>query len=88
MSIEVLIRQENRQSPAMRVTPGGVLVLLPLDVDPAGERAQAFVEAELVRLPEPGSSGEPLDREMMLSAWIPDWREREWQSMVQGIMTA
>jgi hypothetical protein len=72
----------------MMVTPGGVLVLLPLDVDPAGERAQAFVEAELVRLPEPQPAGEPLDREMMLSAWILDWREREWQLMVLGIITA
>ena len=72
----------------MVVTPGGVLVLLPLDVDPAGERALAFVEAELVRLPEPQPAWEPLDREMMLSAWILDWREREWQLMVLGIITA
>jgi len=45
MSIEVPVRQEDRQGLAMMVTPGGVLVLLPLDVDQAGERAQALVEA-------------------------------------------
>ena len=89
MSVEVLVRQEDRQSLAMKVTPEGVLVLPPLDVDPAGERAQAaFVEVELVQLPGPEPSGEPLDREVMLSAWTPDWREREWQLMVQGIRTA
>ena len=88
MSVEVLVRQEDRQSLAMKVTPEGVLVLPPLDVDPAGERAQAFIEAGLARLPEPEPAGGPLDREMMRLAWTPDWREREWQLMVQGIMTA
>jgi len=75
MSVEVLIRQENRRSLAMRITPEGVLVLVPPDVDPESERVRAFIEAGLARLPEPEPAGEPLDR-AAVRALVDLWAER------------
>ena len=75
MSVGVLVQQQDRKSLAMKVTPEGVLVLLPREVDPEGERARAFIEAGLARLPEPETAGEPLDR-AAFQALVDVWAER------------
>ncbi len=75
MSFEVLVRRENRRSLAMRITYEGVLVLVPLDVEPESERLQAFISAGLARLPEPEPLGEPLDR-ASLRALVDLWAKR------------
>jgi hypothetical protein len=75
VSVCILVQQEDRGSLAMRVTPEGVRVLLPRDVDPEGERARAFIEAGLARLPEPEPAGEPLDR-AALQALVDQWAGR------------
>lgn len=75
MSAEVLVRRQDRQSLAMKSTPEGVLVLLPREVDPQGERAQAFVEAGLARLPQPEPPEEPLSRESLQDV-VDVWAER------------
>ncbi|MBC7249686.1 MAG: M48 family metallopeptidase [Anaerolineae bacterium] len=53
MSIEVLIRQEERQSLALRITPGGVVVLVPRGLDAADPRVRRFIAEGLKRLPRP-----------------------------------
>jgi len=75
MSVEVRIQQQARKSLAMRITPQGVLVLLPREVDPEGERAWAFIEAGLARFPEPEQPGKPLDR-AALQALVNVWAEK------------
>jgi hypothetical protein len=75
MSVEVLVQQQDRQSLAMKITPEGVMVLLPREVDPQGERARAFIEVGLARLPQPEPPGEPLGRES-LRALVDVWTER------------
>jgi len=49
--------------------------MLPREVDPESERAQAFIETGLARLPEPEPPGEPLDR-VALRALVDVWAER------------
>lgn len=51
MKHDVRIQQENRKSLAMKVTPGGVVVLIPSSLDPDSPRVRAFVQAGLQRLP-------------------------------------
>jgi hypothetical protein len=50
---EVLIQPQERQSLALKVTPGGVVALIPRDLDPESARVRAFIEAGLRRLPDP-----------------------------------
>jgi hypothetical protein len=75
MNVEVLVRQQDRQSLAMKITPDGVLALLPREVDPQGDQAQAFIETGLARLPHTEPPGEPLDRES-LRALVDVWAEQ------------
>jgi hypothetical protein len=75
MSVQVIVQQQDRRSLAMKVTPDGVLVLLPREVDPAGEQARSFIEAGLARLPDPEPPGKPLNRPT-LQALVGAWAER------------
>ncbi len=49
----VKIVLQHRQTLAMRVTPGGIEVLIPADLDADSPRVQAFIEAGLKKLAEP-----------------------------------
>ncbi len=75
MNVEVTIRHEDRRSLALKVTPGGILVLLPGGMDPESGRAQRFIEAGLARLGEPEPPGGPLER-AALRTLVDVWAER------------
>jgi len=49
----VKIVSQNRQTLAMRVTPTGIEVLIPVELDAESPRVQAFVEAGLQKLSDP-----------------------------------
>ena len=51
MKHNIRIQQENRKSLVMKVTPRGVVVLIPGSLDPDSPRVRAFVQAGLQRLP-------------------------------------
>jgi len=50
----VKIVSQNRQTLAMRVTPAGIQVLIPADLDANSPRVQAFIKAGLQKLTPPG----------------------------------
>lgn len=49
----VKIRQQERKSLAMKVTPNGVEVLIPRQLDPASDRVQNFIDEGLQKLTPP-----------------------------------
>jgi len=49
----VEIRQENRRTLALKVTPEGLVALIPLDLDPDDSKVRSFIEQGLARLPKP-----------------------------------
>ena len=68
MSTEVIVRNEARRTLAMRLTPEGVVILLPLDIDPKSEQAQRFVASAMAHLPERAATpAEPMSREVLRS---------------------
>ncbi len=77
MKRNVRIQQENRKSLAMKVVPGGVVVLIPQGLDPDSPRVQSFIEAGLQRLPLPApvALSEPLTPEE-LRGLVSTWSER------------
>ena len=48
----IRIQQQNRKSLAMKVTPGGIVVLIPRELDAESPRVRAFIEAGLRKLRE------------------------------------
>jgi hypothetical protein len=58
MSVEVRVQQQARKSLALRVTPEGVVALIPRGLDPAGPQVRGFIERGLRRLPQPASPPE------------------------------
>ena len=75
MSVEVIIRHEDRRTLAMRITPEGVVVLLPQSVDPGSAQVQDFIAAGLAQLPAPEPLAEPMGREA-LEALVDQWARR------------
>jgi predicted metal-dependent hydrolase len=74
---EVQYRHQQRQSLAMKVTPDGVMVLLPHGLDADSSQVQTFVQAGLKKLPEP----QPVPPEERLTraevrALVADWSKR------------
>jgi len=53
MSVEVLIQQQDRQSLVLKVTPDGVVALVPQDLAPDSPRVHRFIAEGLDRLPLP-----------------------------------
>ena len=77
MLSEVQFRHQQRQSLAMKVTPDGVVVLLPDGLNADSPQVQAFVQAGLQKLPEP----QPVPPSERLTpaevrALVADWSER------------
>jgi|GEM_PF-253455 len=60
MSVKVRIQQQARKSLALRVTPEGLVALIPHGLDPDGPRVRCFIERGLERIPEPSPPSEPL----------------------------
>jgi predicted metal-dependent hydrolase len=77
MTYNVQIRQQPRKSLAMKVTPGGVQVLIPQGLQTDSLEVQAFIEEGLAKLthPEPVPPAERLSREDMLEL-VETWAER------------
>jgi len=72
---DVTIRQQARQSLALRVTPEGLVALIPRELDPAGDTVRRFIERGIARLPAPEPSSAPLTVEA-LHARIATWAAR------------
>jgi predicted metal-dependent hydrolase len=77
MTLEVQIRQQLRKSLAMKVTPGGVQVLIPQGLPADSAEVRTFVEEGLRRLTplKPVPSTERLNKDDVL-ALVEDWAER------------
>jgi hypothetical protein len=77
MAHEVQFRHQQRQSLAMKVTPDGVVVLLPSALDADSPQVRTFVQTGLRKLPEP----QPVPPDERLTraevrALVADWAER------------
>ena len=57
---DVTIRQQARKSLALRVTPEGLVALIPRGLDPASETVRRFIERGIARLPAPEPASAPL----------------------------
>lgn len=69
---EVEVRPQARKSLALRVTPGGLVALIPKRLDPASETVRAFIERALLRLPKPAPTVEPMtgdELRELVEAW-------------------
>jgi predicted metal-dependent hydrolase len=77
MTYNVQIRQQPRKGLAMKVTPGGVQVLIPHGLQTDSLEVQAFIEEGLAKLTHPESvpPAERLSREDMLEL-VETWAER------------
>jgi predicted metal-dependent hydrolase len=77
MTLEVQIRPQVRKSLAMKVTPGGVQVLIPQGLPADSAEVRTFVEEGLRRLTplRPISPAERLGKEEV-SALVEDWARR------------
>jgi hypothetical protein len=77
MQPEVQFRHQQRQSLAMKVTPGGVVVLLPAELDADSPQVRTFVRAGFQKLPEPQPvpPDERLTRAQVCTL-VADWSER------------
>jgi predicted metal-dependent hydrolase len=77
MSYNVQIRQQPRKSLAMKVTPGGVQVLIPQGLAVDSPEVQTFIEGGLrqLALPEPVPAAERLSKEDVL-ALVENWAGR------------
>jgi hypothetical protein len=56
---EVEIRRQQRKSLALRVTPDGLVALIPRALGPGSERVREFIERSLERLPKPPTRRDP-----------------------------
>jgi hypothetical protein len=72
---DVIIRLEERESLALRVTPDGLVALIPESLDPESARVRRFIERGLARLPAPEPAVEPHTPEV-LEGWIATWAAR------------
>jgi len=74
VSLEVSIRQEARKSLALRVTPDGLLALIPRTVDPDSRQVREFIRRGLakIQLPAPLPKSEhlaPDDLHQLVARW-------------------
>jgi predicted metal-dependent hydrolase len=69
---DIIIRREARQSLALRVTPEGVVALIPRELDPADETVRDFIEGGIACLgaPEPPSAPRtPAELHELIDMW-------------------
>ena len=69
------IKPQNRQSLALKVTPNGLELLLPLHLDPASDRVQAFVDTGLQKLVPPPVPETTLTKAELM-ALVAQWADR------------
>jgi hypothetical protein len=77
MNAPIRVKRQRRNSMAMKITPAGVLVLIPDHLQPDSPQVQAFIRAGLDRLepPPPVPPSQRLDRDALL-ALVAAWAER------------
>jgi len=77
MNVEVIVQQQDRKSLALKVTPGGVVAVIPRDLDPDSPRVRRFIETGLQRLrpPAPVSPSDRLTADELREA-VADWSVR------------
>jgi len=75
MSVEVHIQRQARKSLALRVTPDGVVVLIPRGLDPDAPRVRRFIERGLEKLPPPSPPSDPLTPQALRDL-VAAWAER------------
>jgi hypothetical protein len=75
--MNVKIQPQNRKSLVMRVTPAGVVTLIPRQLDPTGERVQTFIAEGLRQLkpPQPVPETERLSK-AAITTLVDAWAER------------
>jgi predicted metal-dependent hydrolase len=72
MKNEIIIRRQRRKSLAMHVTPAGVEVRIPEELDPEGEAVQTFIAKGLAKLDQPLPEAEgrtTADLRQMVKDW-------------------
>ncbi len=70
--MDVQIRKQRRKSLALKLTPSGAMVLIPLHLDEDNPEVQEFIADALAALPEPEYRTPPLSLEAvhrMVTAW-------------------
>ena len=75
MTTEVHIQQQPRKSLALRVTPDGLVALIPQGLDPDAPYVRRFIKRGLEKLPEPPSPSEPLTPQVLRDL-VATWTER------------
>ena len=75
MSVAVHIRREKRKSLALRVTPDGVVVLIPQGLDPDAPAVHRFIERGLEKLPQPPPPSKPITPRVLRNL-VATWAER------------
>ncbi|MBN2392550.1 MAG: M48 family metallopeptidase [Anaerolineae bacterium] len=75
MTLHVQVRQQARKSLALRITPDGLIALVPQHLDPDGQVVQDFIQRGLARLPEPIPPAEPLTLDA-LHTLVETWANR------------
>lgn len=73
---EVQFKHQRRRTLAMKVTPGGVVVLLPRGMDTSNPQVQDFVQAGLQKLETPKASETAELSAQDVQALVADWAER------------
>ncbi len=64
---EVKIKPQKRKSLAIKVTPNGVEVLIPHQLDPDSERVQSFIDEGLQKLTPPAPAAETLTKAQIVA---------------------
>jgi hypothetical protein len=62
----VTIKPQNRKSLAMKVSPTGVEVFIPAQLEPEGQKVQSFIDAGLEKLAPPAPPADTLSKEAIL----------------------
>jgi predicted metal-dependent hydrolase len=73
--LDVRIEREARKTLALRVTPDGLVALIPRHLDPDSATVSQFVREGIEKLPQPEPLAEPLTREA-LGGVVREWAER------------
>jgi predicted metal-dependent hydrolase len=73
--MDVQIRKQRRKSLALKLTPSGAVVLIPLHMDEDSPEVRRFIADALATLPEPERRVQPMSSEAVY-ALVSEWAER------------
>lgn len=69
---DLRIKQQNRKSLALKVTPDGVEVLIPHHLDPDSDQVQAFIDVGLQKIAAPTNNAATLSKDEII-ALVHQW---------------